>query len=315
MTYLILILLIVVLVVLIVLFYLFNRRFKDFEEKQKGDQSLLMLNQSLQGMQGRIDETTKAINERLDRAAQVISQVTQELGGMKEIGHQIKGFQDFLKSPKMRGGIGEQIMQDLLEQYLSKQQFALQYQFRSGERVDAIIKTKEGIIPIDAKFPLESFQRYLSAKSEEEQEKLFKECAKSVKARIDEISKKYILPEEGTVDFAIMYIPSEVVYYEIIRSKESLDNYSRQKKVYFVSPNSFYYFLRIVMIGMKGQQIQEDAKKILEVLLAVQKDTEKLGEVLGVVTTHITNAKNAIDRVNNEYAKLTGKIEQVKLLK
>ncbi|MGB9609184.1 MAG: DNA recombination protein RmuC [Minisyncoccia bacterium] len=307
--------LIIVVIGFILVLYFVSSRFKSFEEKQKSDQSLLILNQSLQGMQGRIDETTKAINERLDRAAQVISQVTQELGGMKEIGHQIKGFQDFLKSPKMRGQIGEQVMQDLLEQYLSRQQFELQYKFRSGERVDAIIKTKEGIIPIDAKFPLESFQRYLAAKSEEEQEKLFKECVKSVRARIDEISKKYILPEEGTVDFAIMYIPSEVVYYEIIRSKEGLDDYGRQKNVYFVSPNSFYYFLRIVMIGMRGQQIQEEAKKILDILLAIQQDTKKLGQVLGLVTTHVTNAKNAVDRMNNEYAKLTGKIEQIKLLK
>jgi len=307
--------LILIVIGFVAIFYFLNRRLKGIEERQKSDQSLLMLNQNLLGMQSRIDETTKAINERLDRAAQVISQVTQELGGMREIGHQLKSFQDFLKSPKMRGGIGEQVMQDLLEQYLSRQQFELQYKFRSGERVDAIIKTKEGIIPIDAKFPLESFQRYLAAKSEEEQEKLFKECVKSVKARIDEISKKYILPEEGTVDFAIMYIPSEVVYYEIIRSRESLDDYARSKKVYFVSPNSFYYFLRIIMIGMRGQQIQEDAKKILDVLLALQKDTEKLGEIISVVTTHITNAKNAVDKMNNEYLKLTGKIEQIKLLK
>lgn len=290
------------------LFYFFNRRFKDLEEKQKEDQAFLMLNQNLQGMQ-------RLINERLDRAAQVIAQVNKELGGMREIGHQMQSLQEFLRSPKMRGNIGEQVLQDLLEQYFSRQHFELQYKFRSGERVDAILKTKEGIIPIDAKFPLESFQRYLSAKSEEEQEKLFKECIKSVKARIDEISKKYILPEEGTVDFAIMYIPSETVYYEIIRAKESIDDYARQKRVYFVSPNSFYYFLRIIMIGMRGQQIQEDAKKILEILGAIQKDTEKLGEILGVVTTHITNAKNAIDKMNNEYAKLTGKIDQVKLLK
>jgi DNA recombination protein RmuC len=297
------------------IFYFFDRRLKKFEEKIKNDQSLLLLNQNLLGMQTRIDETTRAINERLDRAAQVISQVSHELGGVKEIGYQIKSFQEFLKSPKLRGNIGEEILKDLLEQYLSHHQFALQYKFKSGEIVDAIIKTKEGIIPIDAKFPLESFQRYLSSKDEKEQEKLFKDCIKSVRARIDEISRKYILPEEGTVDFAIMYIPSEVVYYEIIKSKEDLDDYARSKKVYFVSPNSFYYFLRIIMIGMKGLQIQEDAKRVLEILSAVQKDVEKLGEILGIVTTHITHAKSAIDKVNNEYLKLAGKMDQLKFLK
>ncbi len=288
--------------------YFLNRRLRDLTDKQKNDQGVLLLNQSLQGMQ-------QNISERLDRAAQVIGQVNKELGSMREIGHQMQSLQDFLKSPKLRGNIGEQILQDLLEQYFSKKHFELQYRFRSGERVDAILKTSEGIIPIDAKFPLESFQRYLAAKDETEQKQLFKECVKSVKNRIDEINKKYILPEEGTVDFAIMYIPSETVYYEIIRSPESIDDYAREKRVHFVSPNSFYYFLRIVMVGMRGQQIQEEAKKMVEILSAIQKDSEKLGEVLGVATTHITNAKNAIDRANNDYNKLTGKIDQIKLLK
>jgi len=304
MIYLLIILMAINLVGFFALSYYFRSKIKEMSEKGKNDQSLLMLNQNLQG-----------VHERLDRAAQVIGQVNKELGGMREIGHQLQSFQDFLKSPKMRGNIGEQILQDLLNQYFSKNHFELQYKFRSGERVDAILKTSEGLIPIDAKFPLESFQRYLAAKDDEEGKQLFKECVKSVKARIDEINKKYILPDEGTVDFAIMYIPSETVYYEIIRSPEEIDDYARQKRVYFVSPNSFYYFLRIVMVGMRGQQITEETKKMMNVLLAVQKDSEKLGEILGVATTHINNAKNAIDRANNDYGRLTGKLDQIKLLK
>lgn len=304
MIYLLLVLVVINLLGFIGLVYFFRRKIQEMSDKGKNDQSLLLLNQNLQGM-----------HDRLDRAAQVIGQVNKELGGMKEIGHQLQSFQDFLRSPKMRGNIGEQILQDLLEQYFSKNHFELQYKFRSGERVDAVLKTSEGLIPIDAKFPLESFQRYLAAKDEEEGKQLFKDCIKSVKARIDEINKKYILPDEGTVDFAIMYIPSETVYYEIIRSPEQIDDYARQKRVYFVSPNSFYYFLRIVMVGMRGQQIGEETKKMINVLLAVQKDSEKLGEILGIVTTHINNAKNAIDRANNDYGKLTGKLDQIKLLK
>lgn len=285
-------------------FYLFNKRFKEFREAQKGDQSLLMLNQNIQGM-----------HERLDKAAQVISMVNKELGGIREIGHQMQSLQDFLKSPKLRGNIGEQILQDLLEQSFSRQHFELQYKFRDGQVVDAILKTKEGIIPIDSKFPLENFRKLVAAKNEEEKNKMAPIFYRDVKKHIDTISKKYILPQEGTVDFAVMYIPSEAVYYEVIRSDENIDEYGRQKNVYFVSPNSFYYFLRILMMGMRGQQLQDEAKKIFQLLAAVQKDTEKLGEIISLATTHITNAKNAIDKVNSEFFKLSGKIDQTKLLK
>lgn len=308
MIYLIIISIIVFVAGFIALFYFLNQKLKELERRQQEDKSLLMLNQNLQGMQ-------QTINERLDRAAQVIAQVSKELGGMREIGHQMQSLQDFLKSPKLRGNIGEQVLQDLLEQYFSRHHFELQYKFRSGERVDAILKTKEGIIPIDAKFPMENFRKLIVSKEEKEAKNISKLFIRDVKKHIDDISRKYILPQEGTVDFAIMYIPSEAIYYEVIRAEEGIDDYARQKRVYFVSPNSFYYFLRIIMIGMRGQEIQEGAKKMLQILLAIQKDTEKLGDILEKATTHITNAKNSIDQVNNEYAKLTGKIDQVKLLK
>ncbi len=301
MAYLIIALIVIFLGGVIGLLYFFNRRFHEFEERQKGDKSLLMLNQNLQSIQ-------KTVGDRL-------TELNKELGSMKEIGHRMQSLQDFLKSPKLRGNIGEQVLQDLLEQYFSHRHFELQYRFRSGERVDAVLKTKEGIIPIDSKFSLENFQKLIQAKNEKEKKDAFKSFIRDVKKHVDDISKKYILPQEGTVDFAVMYIPSEAVYYEIVRVGTDIDDYARSKRVYFVSPNSFYYFLRIIMLGMRGQEIQEDAKQILKILNAVGKDTEKLGEILGVVTTHLTNAKSAIERANNEYAKLTGKIDQVKLLK
>jgi len=301
MAYLIIALIVIFLGGVIGLLYFFNRRFHEFEERQKGDKSLLMLNQNLQSIQ-------KTVGDRL-------TELNKELGSMKEIGHRMQSLQDFLKSPKLRGNIGEQVLQDLLEQYFSHRHFELQYRFRSGERVDAVLKTKEGIIPIDSKFSLENFQKLIQAKNEKEKKDAFKSFIRDIKKHVDDISKKYILPQEGTVDFAVMYIPSEAVYYEIVRVGTDIDDYARSKRVYFVSPNSFYYFLRIIMLGMRGQEIQEDAKQILKILNAVGKDTEKLGEILGVVTTHLTNAKSAIERANNEYAKLTGKIDQVKLLK
>ena len=134
-------------------FFVLDRRLRSLSSGTP-DTSFLLLNQNIQGMQSRIDETTKAISTRLDRAAEVIQGVNTELGRVQEIGRSMKDLQDFLKSPKLRGNIGEQVMNDLLQQYFPQAHFDLQYQFISGERVDAIIKTDKGLIPIDAKFPL-----------------------------------------------------------------------------------------------------------------------------------------------------------------
>ncbi|MFA4873356.1 MAG: DNA recombination protein RmuC [Patescibacteria group bacterium] len=309
----------IIVIVLVICFaglaWFVAKKLHAFEERQKGDQGMLMLNQNLQGMSQRIDETTRAINERLDNAAKVVASVAKELGAVQEMGRGMKDLQDFLRSPKLRGNIGEQVLRDLLEQYFPHEHFELQYTFQSGERVDAILKTDKGLIPIDSKFPMENFAKILKAESDGERDALKREFVKDVKKHVDAIAKKYILPQEGTVDFAVMYVPAESVYYEIIRDDSDLNAYANGKKVFLVSPNSFFYFLKVIMMGMEGKRIEEQAKRILELLIAMQQDAGKFGEALGVVTTHVTNAKNAVDRANNEYTRLAGKIDQVRLLK
>jgi DNA recombination protein RmuC len=282
---------------------------------QSNDAGLVMLNQNVQGMHERIDETTKALNSRLDRAAEVIVGVSRELGHMQEIGRSMKDLQDFLKSPKLRGNVGEQVLKDLLEQYFPRTNFDTQHQFNSGERVDAILKTDKGLIPIDAKFPMENFQKLQRAETDDARNAAVKDFVRDVKKHVTDIAKKYILPGEGTVDFAVMYIPSESVYYEVIQQDEDLNEFAREKHVLFVSPNSFYYFLKVLLIGLEGKKIEEGSRKILEALKAIQQDAGRFSDQLGVLTTHLTNAKNTLDRVNSEYAKLSGRIEDVRLLK
>lgn len=281
--------------------------------KLKSD-SLLMLNQNVQGMQQRIDETTRAINERLDSAARVIGGVQKDLGTMTEIGRSLKDFQDLLKSPKLRGNIGETILADTLAQLFPQQHYELQYRFTSGEKVDAILKTAAGLIPIDAKFPLENFRVLAGADTDEQRVGARRLFFRDVKKHVDDIAKKYILPAERTVDFALMYVPAEAIFAEISLDAE-LMAYAQQKSVQPVSPNIFHYFLKTILTGLEKQQLQQEAQKIYELMRALQQDTLKFGEVLGVATTHITNAKNAVDRVNNEYAKLATKVDNVRLLK
>lgn len=235
------------------------------------------------------------------------SQMAQELGKVKEIGRGIKEFQDFLKSPKLRGSIGEEILKDLLEQYLPKNNFSLQYQFSEGQVVDAVLKTSQGIIPIDSKFPMENFRKM--AEAENSQKEIFKkDFIRDIKKHIDSIARKYILPQEGTVDFALMYIPSEPVYYEIASNNPEVLEYGYNKKVYFVSPNSFYYFLKIVMIGLEGAKIEQGAKKVLAGIKAIQQEALNFEKDLSVLTSHIDHAKTASERAKSRFEKLVDKI-------
>lgn len=307
------ILLIILVIVLIALngafFYAFLKSRK--EENAAESQAAVMLNQNLQGMQERLDTVSKGLNERLDGAARAMGHVQKELGVMQEIGRNMQALQDFLKSPKLRGNIGEEVLRQMLDQYFPQHLYDMQYKFKEGQIVDAILKTDGGIIPIDSKFPMENYQRMVAAEDEAERANYLKAFVKDVKKHVNDIAKKYILPDQGTVDFAVMYVPSESVYYEIIRNDIDLNLHGIEKKVLFVSPNSFYYFLRVLMMGMQEKKMAEAAKDIIAAVRGIQKDAERFGGSLGVLHTHISNAGSALDRVQSEYTKLAGKIERV----
>lgn len=318
-----------VLILLIGLWFLIRRQdrhWQEFRERQENDKSMQVITEWLKDMRGsldknrvtlveQLDRTNKAIGDRLDNAARVISVVSKELGQVREIGRTMKDFQDFLRSPKLRGNIGEQVLRDLLEQILPKENFRLQHRFKAGEVVDAAIITDKGLIPIDAKFPMENFRRIVQAESEAEKERMTKDFVRDVKKHIDSISRKYILPQEGTVDFAIMYVPAEAIYYEIVMHDANLNTYAHNKKVLLVSPNSFYYFLRVIMLGLEGRRIEEMSQRILEALSTIRNDSVKFRENLDVLNTHLTHAKNAMDRVCTDYERLFTKIEDTGRLK
>jgi DNA recombination protein RmuC len=276
--------------------FLIRRETKSLKEEKETDSALTLIKQDIETMRKRVEDG--------------YGRVAQELGRVQEIGHQMRDFQDFLRSPKLRGNIGEQVLRELLEQVLPRGNFSLQHQFKEGQTVDAIIKTRQGLIPIDSKFPMECFKRLNQAKSEEK-ERLQREFIRDIKKHIDSISKKYILPHEGTVDFALMYIPSEPVYYEITLNQPELLEHGYNKKVYFVSPNSFYYFLKIIMVGLEGAKIEEASRKILSGLKAIQQESMKFGNELNTLTSHIDHAKTTSERVQNRYGRLVGKIENL----
>ncbi len=315
-------LLIAIGIIIIVGFFFLYKVIEKSNQNKSSEESLRVLTEWLKGMQASVDknsevtqkqlsESSKILGERLDKAAVVIAGVQKEIGQMSEIGRSMKQLQDFLRSPKLRGNLGEQILKEILGDFLPKESFYLQYRFKTGEIVDAAIKTESGLIVIDSKFPLERFNAFNSAEAETEKLSLQKEFVRDVKKHIDDIANKYILPEEGTIDYALMYIPSESVYYEIMANLPELSDYAYKKRVLPVSPATFYAYMRTILMSFEGKKIEERAKTILTALRSIQTESGKFGESLRVLTKHITDTKNTSDMVNNRYSSLNSKISTI----
>lgn len=306
-----------------VLFFFINKRLTELLQKPKEDESQKLLVEWLKDMRGSLDKNLRSVqaqlakssdslNKRLDNAARVIGDVQKHLGVMTEASHYLKDLHETLQAPKLRGNIGEQILNDILKRSIPQDSFKLQHQFRGGQIVDAIIEIAEGKIPIDSKFPIDSFKRYLAA-SKEEKERASKEFERGVKKHIDDIAKRYILPEEGTTDFAVMYIPSEPVAYEILVNFDDLVGYAHSKRVMLVSPNQFNNFLKTILLGFEKQKVGEQAKLILANLRAIRADATRFGEDLRLLTKHVGHAKSAADQATSSFSELSGKIAATQL--
>jgi len=271
-----------------------------------------------------LQKSTGDVNTRLDNAAKVVSEVSKGLGGLSEatkkvfeVGKDIASLQEILRSPKLRGGLGELFLGELLAQILPPAHFSLQHRFKSGEAVDAVIRLGHNLVPVDAKFPLENFKRVIVVSSEEEQRAAKRKFIADVKKHIDAIAGKYILPDEGTFDFALMYIPAENVYYELIIKDEAIDtgkgllNYSFTKRVIPVSPNSFYAYLQTILLGLKGMHIEERAQEILTNLARLSGDFRKFQEEFELVGKHLTNTKSRYDEADKKLSKFNDKLESL----
>jgi len=265
-----------------------------------------------------IRDTTGQVNTRLDNAATVIRDVSAKMGELSkssqqiyEIGKDLSSLQQILKAPKLRGVVGEFFLGNLLDQVVPEN-YELQHRFRSGEAVDAVIRLGPKLVPIDAKFPLENFQR-LSAAGDAERKALRKKFITDVKKHVDAIASKYVLPDEGTYDFALMYIPAENVYYETIikdePDEENVSAYAVSRRVIPVSPNSLYAYLQAIVFGLRGLQIEKRAEEILSHLNRLQGDFGKFRDEFDTVGTHLKNAHNKYDDALKRLGQLEGKLE------
>jgi DNA recombination protein RmuC len=237
---------------------------------------------------------------------------------MLEVGKTISSLEDLLKPPKIRGGMGETLLEELLNQILPHNYFEFQHPFKSGDKVDAVIRLGEKMVPVDAKFPLEQFRNIITNSNEAESKFARRNFIRDVKKHIDDIANKYILPDEKTFDFALMYIPAENVYYEAVikeEGEEGLYSYALKKKVIPVSPNSFYAYLQVIIHGLKGMSIEAHAKEIINHLERLKGDENRFKDEFEVLGNHLSNARKKYedaDKLLNRFEEKllsTGEVE------
>ena len=271
-----------------------------------------------------LQDVNKSVNTRLDNAAKVIGDVHRQLGEVhaatkqvQESQKDITSLQEILRAPKLRGGLGELFLGDLLKQVLPPANYQEQYRFKSGEKVDAVIFLKESMVPVDSKFPLENFRRIVEAKDDATRIAAKKQFVRDVKKHIDDIKRKYILPDEGTFDFALMYVMAENVYYEIIINDEDLGDeksvfkYAIDNKVIPVSPNSFYGYLQTILFGLRGLRVEQQALEILKNLARLEGDFERVMNDFTVMGKHLKDSVTKYEDAEKRMIKFNDKLDSL----
>jgi DNA recombination protein RmuC len=259
-----------------------------------------------------LEQSTAAVTDLRDRIGRLADATTR----LEGVGRQVAEVQDLLRVPRLRGTLGEVWLEELLRQVFPAGQFEMQHSFRSGERVDAVLRIGGALVPVDAKFPLEAFQRMQAAEgdSAERERRAFR---RSLKARIDEIADKYIRPDEGTFEFALMYLPSEAVYYESVVRGEALEDgrsvlgYAMERHVIPVSPHTLYAYLSAVLHGLKGLRVEERSREILAELGALGQQLERFWTAYDKVGVHLGNAAKQYDETAKERDRISARFERL----
>lgn len=281
------------------------------------------LNERMKETSSTLSSTQAAVGQRLDNATAMVGLIERKLGQLEEsskqiyaLGEGLQELRDVLKSPKLRGNMGEYFLEDLLRQILPQEHYRTQHSFRSGEVVDAVIQLGDSLVSVDSKFPLESFVRLvqLPEADVELRKKEKRAFVAAIKRHADSISKKYILPSEGTFDFALMYIPAENVYYETIIREDaigdegSLYTYLLSRKVIPVSPNSLYAYLQVIVLGLRGLKVEQHAQKIAQDLQRLGGELGRFRDEYGVLGRHLRNAAGSYEEGGKRLEKFHGRL-------
>jgi len=312
-------------------FWFLARQKKSAAPEQDQNMFLLIqnqINEITRTLDQRLSESTRLFQTQFGTSAKIIQEVTEKLVKLDETNKQVVNFadqlrslQDILKNPKQRGILGEYYLETVLKNVMPPGTFQMQYGFADGLIADAVIFVKDKIIPIDAKFSLENYNRIVESHEPEERERLERQFRQDLKNRIDETSK-YVKPEEGTMEFAFMFIPAEAIYYDLLVNQvgavkvntQDLIQYAfKERHVIIVSPTSFLAYLQTVLQGLRALQIEESAKEIRKRveelgkhLASYEMYMKKMGTHLGTTVSMYNNAYKEFGKLDKDVLRITG---------
>jgi DNA recombination protein RmuC len=306
-------------VLLLLLPAVIDRRQRDVSAGQ------LALYQRMDGIDQRLDGIQSSVGSSLSSTAETIGRIGEQLGSLGksadrilEVGQDIASLQDILQPPKLRGGFGEILMERLLAEIVPGR-YTSQHRFRSGEVVDAVVHLAGGMVPVDSKFPLDAFARLLSAGAEDERRAHRRDFERAVRGHIDAVSR-YIRADEGTLDFALMYIPAENVFYEVQRSdlaatarggagrSSGLLAYAQERRVFPVSPSTMYMYLSAIALGLRGLRVEEQAREIIGRLGRLNDEFGRFQREFGVLGGHLEGARKKYDALSLGLQRLSDRL-------
>jgi len=318
--------LIVILLVLLVglpaIFWFLNNSLKKREEglikkvdDSSGRQVIELrreLNERLKEDRESFERTTQNMHRKFSDFEIGVTKMDEALKQLDDSVKEVSSFQQIFRTPKLRGRWGELSLEHILSQYFPRDMFKLQYLFKSGEAVDAILKLPNGkLLPIDSKFPQDHFENMIKSDNENEREIAKKLFATEIKKEIDDIAKKYILPSEETMDVACMYIPAEAVYFEVISSLSEVLDYAHTKRVFLTSPNTFHLMLQVVQQWAHDMQIGRKTKDIIQRMNKIINDAKKLDESFNKLGKHLRDASSSYEESDRRLGFLKEKAEKL----
>jgi DNA recombination protein RmuC len=268
-------------------------------------------------MDRRLGELDTKVDRRLESAGQTTNKIHERLGKVDEATTQmlerakdLARLEQALRPPKARGGFGELLLENLLRDRLPPTAYEVQYTFDSGDRVDAVVRV-DRIIPVDSKFPLDNYNRLVEAEADDERLLAERQFARDVKLHIDAIAAKYVRPDEGTYDFAFMYIPVEAVYYELACGKTgALLSYAHERRVFPVSPTTFTAYLQVIALGLRGLQVEEHAHEVMAYVAELQRDFDRFADDFDKIGTHIGHAQSKHHEAGKKLDRFETKLER-----
>jgi DNA recombination protein RmuC len=283
---------------------------RDAESDRRLGELAASVDRRLEGIDGRLLATQQASGQTATQIVEKLGKLDGTAAQMLARAHDLAKLEQVLRPPKARGGFGELLLENLLRDRLPATAYTMQHAFRSGERVDAVVRVGQ-LIPVDSKFPLDNFQRMTQAESDDERQLCAKAFARDVKSKIDDIANKYIRPDEGTFDFAFMYVPVESVYYELACNPAAgLLEYANERRVFPVSPNTFTAYLQLIVLGMRSMQVEERAHEVMAYVAGLGSDFGRFKEEFELVGKHVGHAQAAYTKADKRLGRFESKLDR-----